>query len=189
MTDRYLSKKRSIPTCRRASASVSLDSEAGTGGSSTPGSSKALKVPANSLKRSDSFRMDLAFNSIDEMDRERLELITRQFLLSILAIVTTQVCYASFVVALGIETSRGTGEFDQRAYAVVYGGFFYPMEVVLNGLALYFEFHLVQKPQHYEFCCKVCHVWCSRYVVRRASRQILNEHADEIGTIDVQNSG
>jgi len=208
MTDRYLSKKHDPP--RQASSSLSasavdspsaeLDDAAeaaenamqrantSASASSEANSEKALHVPSSSLKRSNSFRLDLAYNSIDREDKERLGLITRQFLLSVLAIMTTQLCYLSLVIALIVESARGTEEFDQRAYAVLYGGLFYPMEALLSALAMYFEYNYADKPQHYELCCSACHERCKRYVVRRASMQILNQHAEHIDAVDVHKS-
>jgi len=144
-----------------------------------------LKQRSSSLRfsfhrRTDSFLIDLAYNSIDKADRERLDMITRQFLLSSLSIITTQLAYMSCIImAIVFFTSH----INQTAVVVIFFGIFYPSEVILNLTALYLNYTFGK--DFYDKCCKCCHDRCSLWVVRRASKNILRRHSRELTTIDV----
>ena len=77
-------------------------------------------------------------------------------------------------------------DLNQNAAMAVFGGVFYPFEVVLNCMALYLTFQYAS--DHYDKLCSCCHERCSRFVVRRASKDILRRHSREITTIDLHRS-
>ena len=139
----------------------------------------------SSIPRRSSFLIDIAFASIDQSDKQRLDVITRYFMLSALSIMTTQIAYLSGIIGL-IIVSVNDMDLNQNAAMAVFGGVFYPFEVVLNCMALYLTFQYAS--EHYDKLCKCCHERCSRFVVRRASKDILRRHSAEITTIDLHRS-
>ena len=147
---------------------------------------KAIKQRSSSHQRNDSFLIDLAFASIDDKDKERLAVVTRQLVLSSLSIITTQICYVSIFIFLVISLSSDTMRPDQSILFAVYGGVFYPSEVILNCTALYLNYGFAQKT--YDILCSCCHRQCGLCVLRRASRKILRTHSEEISKINVHGS-
>ena len=133
-------------------------------------------------QRRSSFEIDIAFASIDESDKQRLAVITKYFMLSSLSIITTQIIYVSVIIGL-IIVSVSDIELNQNAAMAVFGGVFYPLEVVLNCMALYLTFQYAS--DHYDKICKPCHERCSLCVFRRAAGDILRRHSAEITTIDL----
>lgn len=132
--------------------------------------------------RRPSFLLDIAFASIDDHDRQRLSVITRYFMLSALSIITTQIAYISVIIGL-IIVSVSDIELNQNVAMGVFGGLFYPFEVVLNCMALYLTFQYAS--DHYNKLCSCCHERCGIYVVRRASHNILRSHSTAISDCDI----
>eukprot|EP01084_Bolivina_argentea_P231452 390324_1 len=159
----------------------SIDTPQNSNDSNTP-----VTIPLPRARRS-SLMLDLAFNSINETDKKRLDVITRLFILSSLSIMTTQLCYVSFIIILIIKTSSNNKiMLNQNALFAVYCGIFYPMDVVFNCIALYFNYQFANK--YYNIWCKCCHRQCSLCVVRNASKQIVSRHSMEIIAISVHKS-
>ena len=65
----------------------------------------------------------------------------------------------------------------------IFGGVFYPFEVVLNCMALYLTFQFAS--DHYDKLCKRCHDRCGIFVFRRASHNILRNNSTAITQIDI----
>merc|ERR1719474_661900 len=75
------------------------------------------------------FQLDLAYNCFTDADRQRLNLITKLLLLSILSIITSQICYLSLIVALMVRYFGDLAHFNQSAFLFVVLGLYYPAEV------------------------------------------------------------
>ena len=138
-----------------------------------------------SVQRRSSFLIDLAFASIDQNDKERLDVVTRYFMLSSLNVITSQLFYISLIIAL-IVVSISDHPVNQNVAVAIYGGVFYPIEVIFNCTALYLNFQFAK--EHYNKFCRPCHERCSLFVVRRASQNILRKHSAELTTINIHKS-
>ena len=120
-----------------------------------------------------SMMMDVAFASIDETDQKRLDLITRQLLLSIMSIMTSQIGYVTIIIILVIRDTAHTSFYNDRVQTELYGifaGVFYPMDMILNLFVLYLSYKFAIK--YYKCCCKFCHRRCKLCVLRKAAKQI-----------------
>eukprot|EP01083_Nonionella_stella_P096234 270453_1 len=157
------SEPRQMPVLKTAQSNTSTTSD----------------MPTNPKIRS--LMLDIAFNSINETDRQRLNVITKQFILSSSSIITTQLCYLSFIILLLIWNVNKTMPWSQSVTFAVYGGAFYPIEVVCNCVALYLNYSFADK--YYGFWCKCCHERCSLCVLRSATRKIVHKHSRELSNI------
>eukprot|EP00484_Ammonia_sp_Unknown_P020504 CAMPEP_0197043934 /NCGR_PEP_ID=MMETSP1384-20130603/20112_1 /TAXON_ID=29189 /ORGANISM="Ammonia sp." /LENGTH=197 /DNA_ID=CAMNT_0042475309 /DNA_START=70 /DNA_END=659 /DNA_ORIENTATION=+ len=100
--------------------------------------------PSILRERRESFLIDIAYASIDEGDKRGLDMITRNFLLSTMSIITAQLVYASLII-LAILNGDDEFEFNQSILLWVYGGVFYPSDVILSCCSLYLNYKFAQE--------------------------------------------
>ena len=152
------------------------------------------RLSSRQLSRSVSLQTDIAFASIDESDEKRLNLITRLSLLSILryvllfgneddyecacnfSMVTNQLGYVTLIVLLVLKETKtgGYNDYTQTVLYSIFGGVFYPLDMVLNCLVLYFSYTFAVK--YYLRCCRCCHHRCKLCVVTRAANRIRDKY-------------
>ena len=127
-------------------------------------------------------QLDLAYSCFTADDRKRLDLITKLFLLSILSIITSQICYLSLVIAVIYRQTNGVDKFNQGAFLVICLGIYYPTEVAFNFISLYLTNKFAAS--QYESCCRPFHSCCRGFMLRMAVRRILSwKHGEDIARI------
>eukprot|EP01084_Bolivina_argentea_P082054 148575_1 len=138
----------------------------------------------------ESMLTDICATTIDEDDQRRLNLIRKQAILSAITICTSQLSYISLLIILIIKNTAGYNDnFQPKLYAL-YAGAFYPMDVIINCIILYFNYRFADKYYHVFCCCfeRVCKNCAIKYMAKRIVKQYNDESMNDYVIMTDQNN-
>eukprot|EP01084_Bolivina_argentea_P165804 287972_1 len=130
-----------------------------------------LNLQNQAIIKTKSLLLDIIAESIDIGDMKTLDLITKQSILSASSMIITQCCYLTLIIVIANESY-----FRTRYHWIywVFGGVYYPMDVIINCIVLYFNYNFAT--QYYMCCCKLCHGFCKNCAKRCAAEKIFKQY-------------